>query len=159
MSRRPTLDPTRVQGEIAVTAVYIVAGDGVDYTTAKRRTTRQVLGTESCAPGEWLPDNKQAGTGVHKYQALFQIESQPHVLALLRCIALVLMEGLTIHNSCLTGAVFNSTTSKHSDIHLQIFCDNPKDVAVLLLNAGVGFETTKSVRLADYDEVETLGFL
>ncbi|EFP63868.1 Predicted nucleotidyltransferase [Ralstonia pickettii] len=159
MSKRPTLDPARVREEIAVTAARMIAEDGVDYATAKRKAARQVLGTESRAPGEWLPDNEQVETEVREYQALFQAESQPRVLALLRRIALVLMEGLAIHNPYLAGAVFNGTASEHSDIHLQVFCDSPKDVAIFLLNAGVDFETTESAHFAGRDEVETLSFL
>ena len=159
MSKRPTLDPARVREEIAVTAARMIAEDGVDYATAKRKAARQVLGTESRAPGEWLPDNEQVETEVREYQALFQAESQPRVLALLRRIALVLMEGLAIHNPYLAGAVFNGTASEHSDIHLQVFCDSPTDVAIFLLNAGVDFETTESAHFAGRDEVETLSFL
>jgi hypothetical protein len=159
MSKRPTLDPARVREEIAVSAARMIAEDGVDYATAKRKAARQVLGTESRAPGEWLPDNEQVETEVREYQALFQAESQPRVLALLRRIALVLMEGLAIHNPYLAGAVFNGTASEHSDIHLQVFCDSPKDVAIFLLNAGVDLDTTESAHFAGRDEVETLSFL
>jgi hypothetical protein len=159
MSKRPTLDPARVREEIAITAARMIAEDGADYATAKRKAARQVLGTESRAPGEWLPDNEQVETEVREYQALFQAESQPRVLALLRRIALLLMDGLALHNPYLAGAVFNGTASEHSDIHLQVFCDSPKDVAIFLLNAGVDFDTTESAHFAGRDEVETLSFL
>lgn len=159
MSKRSALDPARVREEIAVTAARMIAEDGADYATAKRKAARQVLGTESRAPGEWLPDNEQVETEVREYQALFQAESQPRVLALLRRIALLLMDGLAVHNPYLAGAVFNGTASEHSDIHLQVFCDSPKDVAIFLLNAGVEFDTTESVHFAGRDEVETLSFL
>ncbi|MDY7508951.1 MULTISPECIES: UDP-N-acetylmuramate--alanine ligase [Ralstonia] len=159
MSKRPTLDPARVREEIAITAARMIAEDGADYATAKRKAARQVLGTESRAPGEWLPDNEQVETEVREYQALFQAESQPRVLALLRRIALLLMEGLAVHRPYLAGAVFNGTASEHSDIHLQVFCDSPKDVAIFLLNAGVDFDTTESAHFAGRDEVETLSFL
>ncbi|CAJ0770436.1 UDP-N-acetylmuramate--alanine ligase [Ralstonia chuxiongensis] len=159
MSKRPSLDPARVREEIAITAARMIAEDGADYATAKRKAARQVLGTESRAPGEWLPDNEQVEMEVREYQALFQAESQPRVLALLRRIALLLMEGLAVHNPYLAGAVFNGTASEHSDIHLQVFCDSPKDVAIFLLNAGVDFDTTESAHFAGRDEVETLSFL
>ncbi|MEE2976897.1 MAG: UDP-N-acetylmuramate--alanine ligase [Pseudomonadota bacterium] len=159
MSKRSALDPARVREEIAVTAARMIAEDGADYATAKRKAARQVLGTESRAPGEWLPDNEQVETEVREYQALFQAESQPRVLALLRRIALLLMDGLAVHNPYLAGAVFNGTASEHSDIHLQVFCDSPKDVAIFLLNAGVEFDTTESAHFAGRDEVETLSFL
>ncbi|KHK50568.1 UDP-N-acetylmuramate--alanine ligase [Ralstonia sp. A12] len=158
-SKRPILDPTRVREEIAAVAARMIAEDGADYATAKRKAARQVLGTESRAAGEWLPDNEQVETEVREYQALFQADSQPRVLALMRRIALVLMEGLQVHNPYLAGAVFNGTASEHSDIHLQVFCDSPKDVAIFLLNAGVDFDTTESAHFAGRDEVETLSFL
>lgn len=158
-SKRPLLDPTRVREEIAAVAARMIAEDGADYATAKRKAARQVLGSESRAAGEWLPDNEQVETEVREYQALFQSDSQPRVLALLRRIALVLMEGLQVHNPYLAGAVFNGTASEHSDIHLQVFCDSPKDVAIFLLNAGVDFDTTESAHFAGRDEVETLSFL
>jgi hypothetical protein len=159
MSKRPNLDPVRVREEIAAVAARMIAEDGADYATAKRKAARQVLGTESRAAGEWLPDNEQVETEVREYQALFQAESQPRVLALLRRIALVLMEGLESYNPYLAGAVFNGTASEHSDIHLQVFCDSPKDVAIFLLNAGVDFDTTESTHFAGRDQVETLSFL
>ena len=159
MSRRSPLDPARVREEIAAVAARMIAEDGADYATAKRKAARQVLGTDSRAAGVWLPDNEQVETEVREYQALFQAESQPRVLALLRRIALVLMEGLAVHNPYLAGAVFNGTASEHSDIHLQVFCDSPKDVAIFLLNAGVDFDTTESAHFAGRDEVETLSFL
>lgn len=159
MSKRPTLDPVRVREEIAAVAARMIAEDGADYATAKRKAARQVLGTDARAVGEWLPDNEQVETEVREYQALFQADSQPRVLALLRRIALVLMEGLEVYNPYLAGAVFNGTASEHSDIHLQVFCDSPKDVAIFLLNAGVDFDTTESAHFAGRDEVETLSFL
>jgi hypothetical protein len=159
MPKRPTLDPVRVREEIAAVAARMIAEDGADYATAKRKAARQVLGTEARAVGEWLPDNEQVETEVREYQALFQADSQPRVLALLRRIALVLMEGLEVYNPYLAGAVFNGTASEHSDIHLQVFCDSPKDVAIFLLNAGVDFDTTESAHFAGRDEVETLSFL
>jgi hypothetical protein len=159
MSRRSPLDPARVREEIAAVAARMIAEDGADYATAKRKAARQVLGTESRAAGVWLPDNELIETEVREYQALFQADSQPRVLALLRRIALVLMEGLEIFNPYLAGAVFNGTASEHSDIHLQVFCDSPKDVAIFLLNAGVDFDTTESAHFAGRDEVETLSFL
>ena len=84
MSKRPTLDPVRVREEIAAVAARMIAEDGADYATAKRKAARQVLGTEARAVGEWLPDNEQVETEVREYQALFQADSQPRVLALLR---------------------------------------------------------------------------
>lgn len=57
MPRRPTLDPIRLREEIAQAAARMIAEDGTDYATAKRKAARQLLGDVRVA-GEWLPDNE-----------------------------------------------------------------------------------------------------
>ena len=42
MSRRSPLDPARVREEIAAVAARMIAEDGADYATAKRKAARQV---------------------------------------------------------------------------------------------------------------------
>ena len=62
MSKRPTLDPARVREEIAITAARMIAEDGADYATAKRKAARQVLG--ACRLATSLGDLRQAGIQV-----------------------------------------------------------------------------------------------
>jgi hypothetical protein len=158
MSRRTPTDPVRLREEIAQAAARMIAEDGADYATAKRKAARQLLG-EARVPGEWLPDNEQIEAEVRAYQALFHADTQPRVLALLRRVALLAMEDLAPFRPYLAGAVLNGTATEHSDIHLQCFCDSPKDVALHLLNAGVDFETSETRHFAGRGEVETLSFL
>lgn len=158
MPRRPSIDPARVRSEIAQSAARMIAEDGADYATAKRKAARQLLGDVRVA-GEWLPDNDTIEAEVRAYQALFHADSQPRILALLRRVALLAMEDLASFRPYLAGAVFNGTATEHSDIYLQCFCDSPKDVALHLLNAGVDFDTSESRHFANRGEVETLSFL
>ena len=44
MSRRMPSDPARLREEIAQAAARMIAEDGADYATAKRKAARQVLG-------------------------------------------------------------------------------------------------------------------
>ena len=136
----------------------MIAEDGADYATAKRKAARQLLGDVRVA-GEWLPDNDMIEEEVRTYQALFHGEHQPHILALLRQLALLAMEDLTAFRPYLVGAVLNGTATEHSDVHIQCFCDSPKDVALHLLNAGVDFDTSETRHFAGRGEVETLSFL
>lgn len=158
MSKRHPTDPFRLREEIALSAARMIAEDGTDYATAKRKAARQILGDTRVA-GEWLPDNETIEASVREYQALFQGDSQPRVLRLLRRLAVLVMEPLAPFRPYLAGAVLNGTASQHSDIHLQVFCDSSKDVAVYLLNAGIDFETSESAHLSGRGEVETLSFL
>ncbi|WP_404991873.1 UDP-N-acetylmuramate--alanine ligase [Cupriavidus pauculus] len=158
MSRRMPSDPTRLREEIAQAAARMIAEDGADYAMAKRKAARQVLGDIRVA-GEWLPDNDMIEDEVRAYQALFQSEHQPRILALLRQLALLAMDDLAAYRPYLVGAVLNGTASEHSDVYLQCFCDSPKDVALHFLNAGVDFDTSESRHFAGRADVETLSFL
>ena len=144
--------------EIAIAAARMIAEDGLDYATAKRKAARQVAG-EARIEGNWLPDNDQIEEEIREYQALFQGDSQPAVLRRLREIALEWMRRLEAFNPFLTGAVLNGTAGEHSDIHLQIFCDNAKDVAIWLLNANVQYEVSETRHFAARGYVETLSFI
>jgi hypothetical protein len=158
MVRKSHFDPLRVREEIAIAAARMIAEDGLDYSTAKRKAARQVVG-ETRVGGEWLPDNGQIEEEIREYQAIFQSDSQPAVLRRMREVALVWMHRLEPFNPYLTGAVLNGTAGEHSDIHLQCFCDNPKEVAIYLLNANIQYDVSETRHFAGRGYVETLSFL
>ncbi|WP_322095327.1 UDP-N-acetylmuramate--alanine ligase [Paraburkholderia bannensis] len=158
MIRRSHFDPQRVREEIAIAAARMIAEDGLDYATAKRKAARQVVG-DTRIEGVWLPDNDQIEEEIREYQTLFQGDSQPAVLRRLREIALDWMLKLAAFNPFLTGAVLNGTAGEHSDIHLQIFCDDAKGVAIWLLNANVQYDVSETRHFAARGYVETLSFL
>ncbi|MEZ2352832.1 UDP-N-acetylmuramate--alanine ligase [Caballeronia sp. RCC_10] len=158
MVRKSHFDPQRVREEIAIAAARMIAEDGLDYSTAKRKAARQVVG-EAKIGGEFLPDNDQIEEEIREYQAIFQSDSQPAVLRRMREAALDWMERLKPFDPYLTGAVLNGTAGEHSDIHLQCFCDNPKEVAIYLLNANVQYDVSETRHFAGRGYVETLSFL
>lgn len=158
MARKPSLDPWRVRDEIATAAAKMIAEDGLDFASAKRKAARQVIGDVRLA-GEWLPDNEHLEEEVREYQALFQADSQPAILHSLRRIALSWMERLARFEPYLCGAVLNGTAGAHSDIQLQLFSDAGKDVAIFLLNAGIDYDVSETRHFAGRDDVETLSFI
>jgi hypothetical protein len=158
MVRKSHFDPQRVREEIAIAAARMIAEDGLDYATAKRKAARQVVG-ETRVAGEWLPDNDQIEEEIREYQALFQGDSQPALLRRLRYIAVDWMERLAPFHPYLTGAVLGGTAGEHSDVHLQVFCDNPKEVAIYFLNANIQYDVSETRHFAGRGYVETLSFL
>src|SRR3569623_2270495 len=126
-------DIESLRAEIAAAAARMIAEDGADYGTAKRKAANQILGNRRIR-SDMLPDNAQIEEEVRVYNDLFFSETQPARLLMLRRLAVELMENLDQFNPNLTGAVANGTAGEHSDIHLQLFSDNPKDVALHLLN-------------------------
>lgn len=148
-----------LRGEIAAAAARMIAEDGADYATAKRKAARQILG-DNKTRGDILPDNAQIEEEVRLYNELFFGETQPVRLLHLRQLALQLMEELARFNPYLTGAVLNGTAGEHSDIHLQLFTSSAKDVEIYLLNKNINFDVSESAHFkGGHDAVETLSYL
>ncbi len=139
--------------EIAATAARLIVEEGLDYGTAKRRAVK-VLGAPSRAR---LPDNDLLESEVRDYLALFCGDTQPQELTALRQLALVWMERLAEFRPHLAGAVWNGTATRLSDIHLQLFCDDPKSAEISLIDHGVAYEP-RSVRGFHGHSVEALSF-
>jgi hypothetical protein len=148
-----------LRAEIAAAAARMIAEDGADYGTAKRKAAKQILG-EAKPRGDVLPDNAQIEDEVRAYNELFLSESQPARLLHLRTLALQMMEQLAQFRPHLTGAVLNGTAGEHSDIHLQLFSDSAKDVEIYLLNKNVKFEVSETPHAGPRGNmVETLSFM
>lgn len=122
--------------ELAAAAARLIAEDGCDYATAKRKAAELVLG--SGARGRW-PENDLVETELRRYLRTFGGPAHAALLAELRAAALALMEYLAAFNPHLVGAVLNGTATEHSALHLHLFTDSAKDVEMFLLNEGVRF--------------------
>ncbi|SFV09617.1 hypothetical protein SAMN05216552_103047 [Pseudoduganella namucuonensis] len=149
-----------LRAEIAAAAARLIAQDGHDYLTAKRKAARQILG-ESQANSNALPDNDQIEGELRLYHALFNADTQPARLFRLRTVALQVMEALERFQPYLTGAVLNGTAGPHDDIHLQLFADSAKEVEIFLLNKNVNIDISETPHFKGprFAPVETVSFL
>jgi hypothetical protein len=158
MSPYPT-DNEVLRAEIAAAAARMIAEDGADYGTAKRKAVRQILG-DAKVKGDILPDNAQIEDEVRQYNELFFGDSQPARLLHLRKLAVQIMEELALFNPYLTGAVLNGTAGEHSDIHLHLYTESPKDVEIHLFNKDIHFEVSEASSLKPRGEpVEAVSFI
>jgi hypothetical protein len=123
--------------EIAATAARLVVEEGLELGPAKRRAIRQLgLGARTA-----LPDNDAVLEQVQEYIALFCSDTQPMELLALRTLALHWMQRLQRFRPFISGAVWNGTATRRSDIALQLFCDDPKSAEIELIDMGVRFDT------------------
>lgn len=162
MMLNPHDDIAQLRAEIAAVAARMIAQDGADYGTAKRKAARQVLGeAQANAKRDLLPDDAQVEEEVRQYHALFNAGTQPARLKRLRSIALEVMEKLSDYDPYLTGPVLNGTAGEHDDIRLQLFADSAKEVQIYLLNHNVNIEISESDHYKGprHDPVETVSFL
>lgn len=159
MPTHPLSDTELLRAEIAASAARLIAEDGVDYGTAKRKAAKQILGN-SKVRGDVLPDNALIADEVRLYNELFFGDTQPARLLHLRNLAVRIMQELATFQPYLTGAVLNGTAGEHSDIYLQLFAESAKDVEIYLLNKGIDFEVSESSHFKGRSEaVETLSFI
>jgi hypothetical protein len=124
--------------EIAATAARLVVEEGLEFGPAKRRALKQMgLGARTA-----LPDNAAVLEQVQEYIALFCSDTQPKELLALRTLALHWMQRLQRFRPFISGAVWNGTATRQSDIALQLFCDDPKSAEIELIDIGVRFDTS-----------------
>jgi hypothetical protein len=127
-----------VKEEIAATAARLVVEEGLEYGPAKRRAVKQL----GLAGRSALPDNEQIEAAVEEYIAIFCADTQPAELQILRELALTWLERLERFRPHLGGAVWRGTATRHSDIYIQLFCDDPKSAEIALIDMGVRFEVS-----------------
>ena len=152
-------DLIQLRAEIALVAARMVAQDGADIDTARRKAARQVLGVNQPVPN-MMPDDIQIEDEVRKYLALFGGPDHSERLAQLRATALQVMEALADFNPYITGPVLQGTAGEHDDIHLQLFADSAKEVQIYLLNRNVNIEISETPHFKGgrHAPVETVSF-
>ncbi len=121
--------------EIAAVAARLVVDEGQDYGAAKRGALRQ-LGLPPRTP---LPDNDALEAAVREHIAVFCADTQPAELRALRELALLWMDRLQAFRPHLGGAVWHGTATRHSDIHMHLFCDDPKQAEWALIDHRVDY--------------------
>ena len=128
-----------IKAEIAAVAARAVVEEGLDFSAAKRRAAQQL----GVSPRQGLPDHEAMERAVQDYIAIFCPERQAQELAVLRGIALVWMERLARFQPLLGGAVWRGTATRHSDIYLQLFCEDAKIAEITLIDMGIRFAASQ----------------
>jgi hypothetical protein len=126
---------------LAATAARLIAEDGLEYGAAKHQALK-MLGLPARTP---LPDNQVLEEAVREHLELFCAVTQPGELRALREHARTWMHRLSEFRPHLGGAVWRGTATRHSDIYLQLFCDDSKSAEIALINQGLSYQV-QSIR-------------
>lgn len=137
MHHKPSPSLTRA---IAATAAGLVVEDGLDYGSAKIQAAR-ILGAPRSA---LMPGNDQIEEQVQEYIRIFCANSQAVELRALRELALSWMERLAPFRPHVSGAVWNGTATRNTDIHLQLFCDDSKSAEIELINQALRYQVNNT---------------
>ena len=122
--------------EIAQVCARLIAEEGLAYGPAKQRAVRQMGLPERSA----LPTNDQVEAALEEYLAIFCADTQPGELRALRELALAWMMRLEAFAPQLSGAVWRGTATRMNDVHIQLFCDDPKSAELALIDQGVRYD-------------------
>jgi hypothetical protein len=139
--------------EMAALAARLIADGGLDYGQAKARAARELFGGR--APKGSQPDNDEVDEALREHLDLFDDDHAPRVQRL-REAALELMDRLERFCPLVTGAAWKGIAAEHAPIHLQLFHDNPKEVAFFLLDARIPFDATTAPHFRGQGEVEAV---
>jgi len=136
MSRPDSLATQRIRAQIAQAAARLIAEHGLtDWTAAKRKACRE-LGLPERAT---LPANDEVEQALHDYNTLFRHRSQPLSLRAQREVAMEWMDELSRWHPVLIGGAAAGWATEHSDVHLELEAEDPKEVELALINAGVEY--------------------
>lgn len=140
-----------IRDEITATAARLIAEEGMEYGPAKRRAAR-MLGASGRAA---LPDNEAIDAALRDYIEECLSDSQPGELLALRALALQWMHRMAQFRPHLSAAVWHGTATRHSDVHIDLYCDDPKSAELALIDHHVDYEQRSSTG-RDGQPVDTL---
>ncbi|HID81248.1 MAG TPA: hypothetical protein EYH06_09350 [Chromatiales bacterium] len=124
--------------QIAQKAASLIVEEGfADYQLAKRKACERL----GLSPKSELPRNQEVEQAVLEYQRLFAGDGQQAELQHLRRVALAVMKLLGDFEPRLVGSVLKGTANALSDIHLHVFSDDARSVAITFLNAEQNYQS------------------
>jgi hypothetical protein len=122
--------------ELAHAAARWVVEHGMEYGPAKARAARDSAWGRRAA----LPDNVLLEDCIREYLDLFCADTHPAELAALRELASQWMQRLCDFRPHVGGVVWRGLATRHSVIHLHLFCDDAKAVEWFLMEARCPYE-------------------
>ena len=151
MPKQRSRRDNNLRRQLAYIAARMIAEDGADYATAKRKAASQA----GLADLNILPDNQEIEEALREYQELYQKDDQPAHLRHLREVAVKVMREFEGFRPALVGAVLSGTAGQFSDVNLHLYTDDPKALSMFLLNKRYRFEegTKRVQRGGRFDEV------
>lgn len=126
----------RIAAQIADEAARIITEEGLaDYQLAKTKAVRR-LGLPAQTN---LPNNAAIEAALIARQSIFNTEEQSESLHYLRQLTLDLMQALEEFEPHVVGPVLKGTASSDDVIHLHLFSEDAKNVAIALLSLDIDF--------------------
>ena len=150
------VSPAAVRRELAQSVARYIVCERCPWQTAKIKALEGM----PKLPAGTVPNAAEIESAVRETCAIFEADAHRERLARLRHTALRLMcEWFADFDVTLTGAVLNGAATDETNIHLEIFTDNAKEVEIVLLTLGVNFDVLDTIDSRMPAPLEVLTFL
>ena len=140
--------------EAAAYAARLIVDERCSWSLARGRLARTL--PRGCP----MPSSSEIESAVREHLALFCPEHK-RLLAALRAEAIAIMRRLEDAGlePWITGAVLNGAATEDSNITLECFSENAKEVEIALFDAGIPWEPVETICPVSLACEETLGWL
>lgn len=149
-----TQDPFALASQSEIECAQQIAGlivhDSMTWALARNR----VLGKRQPAPNPALIES-----AVRQEFALYYPEEHAEQLLRQRHAAARVLELLADFPAFIAGAVLNGAAGPDSTLVIEVFCDDPKAVEIVFLDAGIEIEAVTPLNSLMPEPLECLGFL
>ena len=145
----------QIRQRIVQEAARIMAEDGVrDFALAKRKAAQRLNHSDN----RHLPSNREIEEALADYLNLFHASTLKRDLRAQLTVAADALRMLAGFEPRLTGPLLNGLATAYAEIPLQVFTDQPEQVALFLRDHGIPFEeSSRRVRFGgDRQETATV---
>ena len=136
--------------ECAQQIADLIVHDAMTWALARNR----VLGKRQTAPNPALIES-----AVRRTFALYYPKEHAEQLLRQRQAAMRVLKLLKDFPAFIAGAVLNGAAGRDSTLIIEVFCDNPKAVEIVFLDAGIEIEAVTPLKSLMPEPLECLGLL
>lgn len=121
----------------AAAAASAIAEKGISWNEARG----EILEKNPQLSASQLPTDDQIETALREHYAIFDPVGHKERLRELRMMALTVMQELSNYSPLLTKGVLNGCADKYSNIYIDVFAEDPKELEIFLLDRNIDYES------------------
>lgn len=134
--------------------VQLIAENGLSWNEARKKLLRSGIAQSVTQ----LPTDEEIESGLREYFAIFDPLGHELRLKAMRFTALSWMKRLSQYSPRLTKGVLNGCADRFSNIYIQLFAENPKELEIALVDLGCEYEVTMPERNNPKEPEEIITF-
>jgi hypothetical protein len=128
--------------EVAIQAARLLADHTCDNYQDARNKAAARMGVKN---KRLLPDNQEIHQALVEHQQIFNLPQQRSSVEALRQSAMEAMQAFAPFYPRLVGPILDGSADGQSPIRLHIFCENPEELALYLLERNIPWQERETI--------------